>query len=226
MGRSIALTLAREGASVVVNYRTSREMAEAVVEAVEERGGDALAVQADIFDGDGCRALVDAAMERFGRVDICVIGPGADWHPEPPDKLDVAGALADAHQELAPLFHLMPLVLPGMYKRKWGRLVGLCLHPTKIPPAYAYNAAKAARTAAFMRAVDQAWGKGVTVNVVSPGPITHIETLAEAVEQCDHGAAWRKRKTTSPQDVAEGVAFLCSDAARFVSGCEIPLIFH
>jgi NAD(P)-dependent dehydrogenase (short-subunit alcohol dehydrogenase family) len=226
MGRSIALTLAREGAKVVVNYRTSREMAEAVVAAIVERGGEALAVQADIFEGEGCRALVDAAAEHFGRVDICVIGPGAEWHPEPPDRLDVAGALADAHQELAPLFHLMPLVLPGMYKRKWGRLIGLCLHPTKVPPAYAYNAAKAARTAAFMRAVDDAWGRGVTVNVVSPGPITHIDTLDEAVEQCDHGAAWRKRKTTSPQDVAEAVAFLCSESARFVTGCELPLDFR
>jgi NAD(P)-dependent dehydrogenase (short-subunit alcohol dehydrogenase family) len=226
MGRSIALTLAREGAKVVVNYRTSREMAADVVATIVDRGGEAVAAQTDIFEADGCRSLAEAAVEHFGQVDICVIGPGADWHPEPPDKLDVAGALADAHQELAPLFYLMPLVLPGMYKRRWGRLVGLCLHPTKLPPAYAYNAAKAARTTAFMRAVDEAWQKGVTVNVVSPGPITHIETLKEAVEQCDHGPAWQKRKTTSPQDVAEGVAFLCSDAARFVSGCEMPLLFH
>jgi 3-oxoacyl-[acyl-carrier protein] reductase len=226
MGRSIALTLAREGAQVAVNHRSSREMAESVVACIEDRGGEAVAVQADIFEEDGCRALVEAAVERFGRVDICIVGPGADRHPEPPDKLDAAAALADARQELAPLFHLMPLVLPGMYRRRWGRLIGLCLHPTKLPPAYAYNATKAARTAALMRAVDDAWAKGVTINAVAPGPITQIDTLEEAIEQCDHGPAWRKRTTTSPQDVAEGVAFLCSDAARFVSGCELPFLFH
>ena len=114
MGRSITLTLAREGAQVVVNYHTSEDRAHAIVDHITRRGGQAIAVQADVFDPDGCQQLVDTTLERFGQVDICIVGPGAGWHPEPPEGLASAGALADVHQEVAPLFYLMPLVLPGM----------------------------------------------------------------------------------------------------------------
>ena len=116
----------------------------------------------------------------------------------------------------------MPLVLPGMYERKWGRLIGIAVHPTRLPPAYAYNAGKAARTQAFLLAADQAWEHGVTINVIAPAPVPAIETLEEATSQCDHGPSWERRTTVSPQDIAEGVAFLCSDAGRFVTGCGLP----
>jgi NAD(P)-dependent dehydrogenase (short-subunit alcohol dehydrogenase family) len=67
MGRSIALTLAREGAKVVVNYCTSKESAEAIVDYPGSQGGSAIAVQADVFDPDGCKHLVEAAVEQFGQ---------------------------------------------------------------------------------------------------------------------------------------------------------------
>jgi 3-oxoacyl-[acyl-carrier protein] reductase len=226
MGRSIALTLAREGASVVVNYRASRDSAEEIVRHIQQTGREAIAVRADVFDASGCRKLVDAAVERFGRVDVCVVGPGSGWHPEGPGALDSEGALDDVRREVAPLFHLMPLVLPGMYERGWGQLVAIAMLPPYSSPAYAYNAAKAARAQALMLARDEAWRNGVTVNVVGPGPVPEIATLAEAIEQCSHGPAWTSRKSASPQDVAEGVAFLCSEAGRFVSGCELPYLFR
>jgi len=226
LGRSIALTLAREGASVVVNYHSNRERAEDVVGAIGRRGGQAFAVAADVFEQEGCRTLVDAALARFGRVDICIVDPGGGWHPEPVAELDAAGALEDLNREVAPLFYLMPLVLPGMVERRWGRLVAVGVHPTKLPPAYAYNVAKAARAQALLLAQDQLWGHGITVNVVAPGPFGPIASLEEAVEQCDHGAAWRERGDVSPQDIAEGVAFLCSDAGRFVTGCTLPYLFR
>lgn len=226
MGRSIALTLAREGAKVVVNYRTSEENARAIVDHIESRGGSAVAIQADIFEAEGCKKLVDVAAEKFGQVDICIVGPGGGWHPEPIDRLDPSAALEDLHHETAPLFHLMPLVLPGMYKRKWGRIIGIGLHPTKLPPAYSYNVGKAARAQALLLAHDQAWRNGVTVNIIAPGPVPAIKTLKEAIEQCDHGPAWQNRSTTSPQDIAEGVAFLCSEAGRFITGCVLPFLFY
>jgi NAD(P)-dependent dehydrogenase (short-subunit alcohol dehydrogenase family) len=226
MGRSIALTLARGGAKVVVNYRTSQESAAAIVDQIESRGGSAVAVQADVFEAVGCKNLVQTTLERFGRVDICVVGPGAGWHPELPDRLDPVAALEDLHREVAPLFHLMPLVLPGMYERRWGRLIGIALHPTRLPPAYAYNVGKAARAQALLLAQDEAWRHGVTVNVVAPGPVLAIESLQEAVEQCDHGPAWQKRTDVSPRGIAEGVAFLCSEAGRFISGCVLPYLFY
>jgi NAD(P)-dependent dehydrogenase (short-subunit alcohol dehydrogenase family) len=219
MGRSIALTLAREGARIAVNYRTSAERAQAIVEHIVGRGGEAIAVQANVFEAEGCRSLVEGTVARFGQVDICVVGPGGGWHPEPPHQVNAVGALQDVQQELAPIYHLMPLVLPGMYERRWGRLIALSLEPQYGSPAYAYNVGKAARTHALLLARDEAWRHGVTLNVIGPGPVLGIGSLEEAVEQCDGGPAWLGREASSPQDIAEGVAFLCSETGRFVSGC-------
>ena len=225
MGRSIALTLAREGASVVVNYRTSAESANAIVAHIVRCGGTAAAVQADIFDSEACERLAETAIDMYGRIDICVVGPGAGWNAEPPSQLEPAAALDDVRRELAPLFFLMPQVLPGMVERGWGRLIGLALHPREASPAYAYNVGKAARTQALLLAERQLWRHGVTVNAIAPGPVAPVESLADAVELCDHGVAWQQRGDVTPQDIAEGVAFLCSEAGRFVTGCLLPYEF-
>ena len=226
MGRSIALTLSREGANLVVNYRTSEASAKAIVDHVASRGGSALAVRADVSTEDGCRRLVDATLDRFGRVDICIVGPGGGWHPESIDRLSASAALDDVRRELAPIYYLMPLVLPGMYQRKWGRMIAIALAPPYSSPAYAYNVGKAARAHALLLARDEAWRKGVTLNVIGPGPIPEIESLDEAIQQCGHGPAWQSRETASPQDVAEGVAFLCSEAGSFISGCVLPYLLR
>jgi NAD(P)-dependent dehydrogenase (short-subunit alcohol dehydrogenase family) len=60
MGRSIALTLAREGAKVVVNYRRSEDAAKAIVDRIQSQGGSAVKVQADVFEAEDCKKLVDA----------------------------------------------------------------------------------------------------------------------------------------------------------------------
>jgi NAD(P)-dependent dehydrogenase (short-subunit alcohol dehydrogenase family) len=226
MGRSIALTLAREGARVVVNYRTSVDSATAIVEQISAHSGQAIAVQADILVAEDCHRLVEGAREAYGRVDICVVGPGGGWHPEGIDQLDPAGTMEDTQHELMPLFNLLPLVLPGMYERGWGRIVGIAMHPALVSPAYAYNVGKAARVQAMLLAQEQAWRKGVTINVVAPGPVSAIDRLENAVNQCNHGEAWQKRSNISPQDIAEGVAFLCSEAGRFVSGSILPYRFR
>lgn len=226
MGRSIALTLAREGAKVVVNYRTSKKSARVIVDHIRSRGGKAIAVQADVFEAADCKHLVDVTIERFGQADICIVGPGAGWHPEPIDELDWSAALNDLYREIAPIYYLMPLILPGMYQRKWGRLIAIALAPPYSSPAYAYNVGKAARAQALLLARDDAWRHGVTLNIIGPGPVPEIGTLGEAIAQCDHGPAWQERATASPQDIAEGVAFLCSEAATFISGCVLPYVFH
>jgi len=222
MGRSIALTLAREGANVVVNYLTSSDSAAAVVAYIEKLGGRASAFQADVTRQDQCKALVNSTIKAFGQVDICIIGPGGGWHQESVDKLDSVAALDDAQRELAPIYHLMPLVLPGMYEKNWGRLIAIALEPPYNSPAYAYNVAKAARAHALLIARDSTWAKGVTLNTIGPGPVPQIESLGLAIELCEHGPAWQDRGTTSPQDIAESVAFLCSEAGNFISGTVLP----
>jgi NAD(P)-dependent dehydrogenase (short-subunit alcohol dehydrogenase family) len=225
MGRSIALTMAREGATVVINYRTSKDKAQAIVNHIKKHAGNAIAIEADVFKANDCRNLVNTTIEHFGQIDICVVNPGAGWHPESIDKLDSSAAIEDVQHEVAPFFQLMPLVLPQMYKRKWGRVIGIALLPPYDSPAYSYNVGKAARTHALLQARDEAWRNGVTVNIIGPGPVPAIDSLTEAIEQCNHGPAWQKRINTSPQDIAESVAFLCSDAGRFITGCVLPFYF-
>ncbi len=226
MGRSIALTMAREGAKVVVNYRSSSEQANAVMEVIQAKGGSAAAVQADIFTPEGCEYLVQTACQKFGQVDICIIGPGGGWHPASPDKLTAVEALDDVHSEVAPLFYLLPLVLPGMYRRRWEKIIGLTLNPAKVSPAYGYNAGKAARTQALLLAQDQAWANDVTINLLAPGPISSLESLEEAVDQSLQGEKWLSRDNVSPQDIAEGAVFLCSEAGRFINGSTLAYWFH
>jgi len=222
IGRSTALTLAREGAKVVVNYRSSEASAQAIVAHIEGQGGAALAVGADVQEPDGCRTLVETATGHFGSVDICIVSPGGGWHMEPLAGLDAASALDDVQKELAPRYHLMPLVLPGMYERNWGRVIAISLEPSYGSPAYAYNVAKAARSQALLLGCDEAWQHGVTMNVIGPGPVPALSSLAEAAELCAHQAAWQDRRTVTPQDIAESVAFLCSEAGRYITGCMIP----
>jgi 3-oxoacyl-[acyl-carrier protein] reductase len=222
MGRSIALSLAREGAKVIVNYRSSEGLANEIVEHIVSTGGVARAIQADVQNRDDCVELVEATIEAFGRIDICIVGPGGGWHMESIDRIDTENALRDVSQELAPLYNLMPLVLPKMYEQNWGRLIALSLEPSYGSPAYAYNVAKSARSQAVMLASSQAWPHGVTMNVVGPGPVRGIATLDEAIDQVRHGDFWSNRNAASPQDVAEAVSFLCSDAGRFITGCIVP----
>ena len=126
MGRSIALTLAREGLAVVVNYLKNQERAQAVVTYIKENGGKAIAVQGNVYNRESCEGLVNSVLDCFGRVDICVIGPGSDWNPEELKSLNPNKALQNVDQEIGPVYNLLPLVLKDMEKRKWGRIIGDC----------------------------------------------------------------------------------------------------
>jgi NAD(P)-dependent dehydrogenase (short-subunit alcohol dehydrogenase family) len=113
---------------------------------------------------------------------------------------------------------LLPLLLPGMNARKWGRFIALGLCPPYNSPDHAYNVGKAARTAAMQVLRQQVAGRGVTVNTIAPGDTPGYRDLSEAIADCAHGPSWQQRARTTPQDIAEGVAFLCSDAGAFLNG--------
>jgi hypothetical protein len=128
--------------------------------------------------------------ETYGRVDICIIGPGAGWHPKSPPELEPEIALKDMEQEIAPIFYLKPLVLPYMFEREWGRIIGISLHPTNMPPAYSYNAGKMARTQALLLSAQQTWKKGGTVNIMALGPVPEIADFEKALDLCNLGTCW------------------------------------
>src|SRR4030042_7190310 len=150
IGRSIALTLAREGAKIAVNYRSREKEAVEIADYINQNNGKAITIKADIFTKDGCNELVETTKKELGSVEICIIGPGAGWHPEPLDKLNPDDALEDMNHEISPIFYLLPLILPDMYQRKWGRVIGISSNLDKPSPSYSYNAGKAGRTHALL----------------------------------------------------------------------------
>lgn len=222
MGRSIALTLAREGYAVALNYRQNLKAAQDLAALIQSRGGRAEILQGDVFKQEDCEALVNAAVERFGRLDACVIGPGADWNMEPLTALKPKQSLRDVFQEVAPVYYLLPHALKAMGRHRGGRIVGIATNLNIPSPSYSYNAAKAARVEALKQAVSAAWKLGVTVNVIAPGPVDAFESL-ELADACAQGGLSHGKVT--PQDIAEGVAFLCSDAGRYITGCVLPYQF-
>jgi 3-oxoacyl-[acyl-carrier protein] reductase len=224
IGRSIALTLANKGVKTVVNYRTSQNDAEKICSFIKSKNGEAIAICADILDQEQCKNMVNEIIGTYGRLDICIIGPGSGWNPENPDKLNTQGSINDFELELKPIYNLFPIVLPIMYKQKYGRIIGLGMNPDYLSPAYSYNVAKFGRTNALELAYKDAWNHGVTINTISPGPIEGFNSFETAIENLDSDSM-KKREKVNPQDVAEIVSFLCSDRGRYVSGNTIKMVF-
>jgi NAD(P)-dependent dehydrogenase (short-subunit alcohol dehydrogenase family) len=224
IGRSIALTLANKGVKTVINYRTSKQNAEKICSYIKSIKGESIAICADILDQVQCKKLVNEIIETYGRLDICIIGPGAGWNPESPDKLKTQSSIIDFEQELKPIYNLFPLILPIMYKQQYGRIIGMGMNPDYLSPAYSYNVAKFGRTNALELAYKDAWNHGVTINTISPGPVEGFSSFEKAVENIEP-ESMKKRDKVNPQDVAEIVSFLCSDRGRYVSGNTIKMVF-
>lgn len=219
LGRAIAQTLAAQGARVVVNYARAHDLADEAVGAIRERGGEALAVQADVLDGAQVAHLVGEVEDHFGPVEILVnnaTGPQ-------PDKPLEAYTWQDFQDQLdfflkAPLL-LMQATLPPMRRARWGRVVHVGSEVAELGNANfsSYAAAKAAMTGLTRSWASELGGDGITVNLVAPGwipverhtDLSGMEAYLEGVPLKRHGV---------PEDVGFAVAFLASDEANFITG--------
>lgn len=235
IGRSVALDLARAGADVVVSSRTSAEI-EAVAGEVRELGRRAVAVSADVARPDDVRALVRSAQQALGGVDVLVNGAGVapsalTW------KTDDATWRAAIDTNLSGAFYCMRETLPGMLEAGWGRIVNVAsiAGKTGYPYISAYAASKHGLLGLTKCAALEVAPKGVTVNAVCPGyvdtPMTDV-SIARIVEKTGLPAADVKRRLedASPQkrlftsdEVSALVLFLCSDAARGITGQALSL---
>jgi 3-oxoacyl-[acyl-carrier protein] reductase len=225
LGRSIALTLAKEGANVVINYKNSKNKANEIVQYIRANNGNSIAVQANIFEEKGCNILVRETVKQYGKVDILIIGPGAGWNMEPIENLNIKRSLEDINGEIAPIYYLFPKVLPIMYQQKWGWIIGISVLANPPSPSYSFNVAKRARTEALLQASHEAWKNNVTINAISPGPVGHIEQFDTAIHLAAKEDEWKTRKNITPQDIAETVLFLCSEGAAYVTGTEMNFRF-
>lgn len=224
IGRAVALALAARGAHVVVSGRDASR-GDAAVAAVRDAGGQADFVAADLVDASSARALADRATELGGgHVDVLVncagifpFGPTADTTPE-----DVERVLAV--NVTAPYF-LVAALAPAMAARGHGAVVNVTTMVAEFGAAGMglYGASKAALVLLTKSWAAEFGPAGVRVNAVSPGP-TRTEGTAAMGEALDQlAAAGPAGRPGLPEEVAEAIVFLVSDAASFVHGAVLPV---
>jgi 3-oxoacyl-[acyl-carrier protein] reductase len=218
IGRAIAERLGRAGASVVVHYVHNTEKAETVVAAIAAAGGHAIAVQADVRQRADIRRLFQALLQRFGRLDIVVNNAGifftkpvADASEEDYDTLFAVNArgtffvLQEAARHLA----------------DGGRIVNISSGATAL--AFAglalYSGSKAAVEQFTKALAHELAGRGITVNTVSPG-FTETDQL-NPQNKAARAQLSPFQRVGQPEDIAEVVAFLISNEARWLTGQNI-----
>lgn len=220
IGRAIAEVLARQGAAVVINYRANAAAAATVVQAIQERGGRALAIQADVRSAEDVEHLVKATIETFGRLDILVNNAGITK-----DTLLVRMKEEEWDEvletNLKGVFLCTRAVQRQMMRQRYGRII--CISSVSGLAGNAgqanYAAAKAAIIGFVKSVAKEVGSRGITVNAVAPGFVpTDLtadlppELVAQAVER-----SALKRQGTA-EDIAYAVAFLASDEAAFITG--------
>ena len=219
IGRAIALALAEGGAAVVVNARSNRAEADAVVREIEAAGGKAIAHIGDVADAKAVQAMADAAVKAFGRIDI-LVNNAALRHEKPFAEMDYAAWREILDVTLDGTFHCVKACLPALRQSGSGTIVnigGLSAHTGAANRAHVVTAK--AGIVGFTRALahDLA-AEGITVNCVVPGLIgtPRPKDKPEPAHHARHGTISGERGR--PGDVAALVRFLCGPAARYING--------
>ncbi|MFY9754501.1 MAG: SDR family NAD(P)-dependent oxidoreductase [Pseudolabrys sp.] len=218
IGRAIALALARAGASVVVNVRSNQIEAEGVVREIEAGGGKAVAVRGDIGDEKTAGALAEAALKRFGRIDI-LVNNAALRREKPIGDMSYAEWREVMNVILDGTFRCVHACLPAL-KKSGGSIInigGMSAHIGSKDRAHVITA-KAALVG-FSRALahDLAADK-ITANCVVPGAIdtTRPASSQNPAHHLTHGTITGERGKA--EDVAAMVRYLCGPGGRYVTG--------
>src|SRR5712675_1176078 len=219
IGRAIALALAQDGASIVVNARSNRAEAEAVVREIETKGGKALVHIGDVADASAVQAMADAAVKHFGGIDI-LVNNAALRREKSFDEMSYADWREIMDVTLDGAFHCTKACLAALKKSGAGTVVnigGLSAHTGAKNRAHVVTAK--AGLIGFTRALAHDLADdGITVNCVVPGLIgtPRPKDKPEPAHHLTHGTISGERGR--PEDVAASVRFLCGPGARYVTG--------
>jgi 3-oxoacyl-[acyl-carrier protein] reductase len=228
IGAAIARLLASRGMRVVVNYRSSSDEADQVVASIKSAGGQARAVQADVRDGAAVLGMIEQIKAALGEVEVLVHNALIPYAIKSFDEMswDELGGKLD--QELHAAYLVTKAVIPGMTARGYGRIVYLGTVLSQRPRAgmIALGVSKAA-LGQFGRYVAQEMGpRGITVNMVAPGPVDGTVTAAGVFDE-EHkrrqAAQTALGRIASIDDVARTVAFYAGDDSGFITGTIAPL---
>lgn len=220
IGRTVALRLATEGAKVVVNYSGSREKAEAVVEEILAAGGEAFVFQANVSDADQVKDMMDETMKQFGSIDFLVNNAGItrdnllmrmkedEWD----DVLSI---------NLKGVFLCTKAVTRQMMRQRSGKIVNLASVVGVVGNAGQANyvAAKAGVIGLTKTTAKELAARNILVNAVAPGFITTDMTdeLGDDMKE-QLLSTIPLGKLGCAEDVANTVAFLLSDEAKYITG--------
>lgn len=220
IGREIALLLAAEGAKIAVNYSGSKEKADEVVAAIQNMGGEAFAIQADVSDVDSVKNMVEKTIETFGAIDILVNNAGItkdnllmrmkedEWD----DVINI---------NLKGVFLCTKGVTRQMMRQRAGKIVNVSsiVGVSGNPGQANYVAAKAGVIGLTKTVAKELATRNINVNAVAPGFIT--TDMTDAMNE-DVKAAMLANiplgKLGSPENVAKTVLFLLSEDAAYITG--------
>lgn len=220
IGREIAMTLAREGSFVIINYNGSREKAEEVKNAIVAEGGEAEIVQCNISEYEACGSMIQEIIKKYGRVDILVNNAGITR-----DNLIMRMEEADFDQVLSinlkGTFNTIKHLSRYFLKQRSGRIINISSVSGVMgnPGQANYCASKAGVIGLTKSVAKELASRGITVNAVAPG---FIETDMTDVLAEDTKAELKKLiplgKIGTTKNVADAVAFLASDRAAYITG--------
>ena len=220
IGEVIAVRLAKAGAKVAVSYRTGESAASGVVGSIVAAGGEAFPVGVDVSKEDQVEPMVEQVIQRWGKLDILVNNAGTTR-----DKLLLRMTSEEWDEvinvNLRGAFLCTKFALPHMVRQRHGRIVNISsVVGLSGNPGQANYAASKAGLIGFTKAMArEVASRNITVNAVAPGYITTamVQQLPEDAQKAILARIPMGRFGAS-EDVAEVVAFLCTEAAGYVTG--------
>jgi len=227
MGKATALTLARDGAAVVVND-VCRELAEVVAQEIEATGGQAMAYVADVSNETQVQAMVDAAVEQFGTVDILVNNAGILRATSPVETIPLDEWELMMAVNVRGVFLCTKAVLPIMKAQRSGKIVNISSSAGRSTSTFGgahYTTSKAAVLGLTRHTAREAAPYNINVNAVAPGSMdtemVREMSTPEYMEQERQNIPLRRLGTA--QDEANLVAFLCSEESSYITGATIDI---
>ena len=221
IGAAIATALAAEGASVVVNYASSRSGADAVVERITQAGGKAVAVKADVSKADEAQALIDAAVKQFGRLDVLVNNSGV-YAFAPLDA--ITPEHFHRHFDINVLGLLLTTQAAAKHLGPGGKVIniGSIVSHVTLPETAVYTATKGAVDAITGVLSRELGPRGIRVNSINPGMVETEGSREAGVIGSDfeHATAAQTPlgRIGQPDDIAGVAVFLASEDSRWMSG--------